>query len=137
MLLTPAVGFRHAAWTALLAGAMTVMLAEGAALSIATVPFTRPYVPGHARLRTRWPLYALGVYLCAYRPARMVLLADDETLVALLAFVVAVAVTLHVLGRRLRTSGEEPAGEDTDEVSSVTVLALGPTRADGARVPAA
>jgi hypothetical protein len=131
LLMAPVVGWRFAGWSALLASATTMVLAEAAARTLTHVPFTRAYIPGHARLRTRWPLYVLGVYLCAYWPARLVLLAGDEALLALLAVVLLLSPTLRLLGRGFGPSQTESSDEDADEFSSVTVLAIGPAVAKG------
>jgi hypothetical protein len=118
---------------------MSVLLAEAAALTIAHVPYTRAYVPGHARLRTRWPLYLLGVYVCAYQPARLALLGSDEALMALLGFLVAAALAVEFAARRRPVNPlplDDP-DDGADEFSSVTVLAIGPDGANPMRRPAA
>ncbi len=47
------------------------VLVEALALTVRHVPFTRPYPPGHARIKTRWPLYLIGMYAVAYLPVRL------------------------------------------------------------------
>ena len=51
-------GWHHAVVTL----AFVVAFASFVALTIDFIPFTRPYRPGHARLRRRWPLYLAGAY---------------------------------------------------------------------------
>ena len=46
---------------------------------MAGVPFTRAYPPGHAKLKTRWHLYLLGMWAIAYVPVRMEMaVLEDE-----------------------------------------------------------
>ena len=45
--------------------------AQFASLLVEGVPFTRAYPPGHAKLKTRWQLYLLGMWAIAYLPVRM------------------------------------------------------------------
>ena len=51
-------GVRHATVVLL----VVWLLAEVVAITVDFVPFTRPYRPAHAKLKTRWPLYLLGAY---------------------------------------------------------------------------
>jgi hypothetical protein len=48
-------GWQHALLTLLLVG-----------LLVDFVPFTRAYIPGHAKLKSRWPLYVLGAVAFAF-----------------------------------------------------------------------
>ena len=45
-----------------------MLLAEVIALTVDFIPFTRAYQPGHAKLKTLWWLYILGIYVFAYWP---------------------------------------------------------------------
>ena len=45
--------------------------AQFASLLVDSVPFTRAYPPGHAKLKTRWQLYLLGMWAIAYLPVRI------------------------------------------------------------------
>src|SRR6202011_2068381 len=62
------IGWQAAAWHALLVTAVVVLLIEIVALTVDFIPFTRAYRPGHAKVRTRWWAYVLGVYVFAYWP---------------------------------------------------------------------
>ena len=83
--------------------------------------FTRLYVPGHAKLKTRWPLYLLGMYAVAYLPVQVELLflrSGASLLVLAVCITVAVAL-LDMIGRyaagRFTESPEDP---DTDSSST-------------------
>jgi hypothetical protein len=128
LLLAPLVGWRVAAWHALLAGALSVLLAEIVALTIRHVPFTRPYRPGHARLRLRWPIYLIGMYGMAYWPVQIELrlLGDPASMLKLVGAIGAGAAIVDVVGRRLaRRWSLEPPPELDEDYSEVTVLDIG------------
>jgi hypothetical protein len=57
---------------------VTACVVEGAASMVNFLPFTQAYEPGRARLRTRWWFYLVGVYSCAYLPARLELRAGGR-----------------------------------------------------------
>jgi len=65
---------RHVVFVLLL----VLSLADFVVLTIDHVPFTRPYRPGHAKLKTRWPLYALGAYGFSSGLAALELAAWDQ-----------------------------------------------------------
>jgi len=91
------------------------------------VPFTRPYEPGHARLKTRWPLYAIGLYVCAFVPARAALhAAGDPAAIARIAeTALVVAAALEIAGWwRSRKWQIDPAEEFGGE-SEIAVLDIG------------
>ncbi len=127
-LISMLVGWREAIWHTLLVGAVVAVLIECITLTITHVPFLQPFPPGHARLRTRWPLYVVGMYVCAYFPIRLELRWFDSP-VALAMFIgvlVAVAIGIDVAGPRLQKRAREL--DDEEEVGDpdrVTVLALG------------
>jgi hypothetical protein len=54
--------------------------AQFASLLVDGVPFTRAYPPGHARLKTRWHLYLLGMWAIAYLPVRLELRVLNDAL---------------------------------------------------------
>jgi hypothetical protein len=115
----------HAALTLL----VVVMLAEAVALSIDDVPFTRAYPAGHAKLRTRWPVYALGAYALAYGVVELELRAwrgSGTAAVVLGAAVVAAAVVITMARRRLLINDSAEALEPSeDEASSeLTILQI-------------
>ena len=89
-------------------GAFTMVV-----LTIDFVPFTRPYEPGHAKLKTRWPLYAIASALTAYALPHLPLWA-----------LVSTAVVLYVAGDyRSRRWTTEPSDDLFDD-STITVLDL-------------
>jgi hypothetical protein len=128
---TPLVGWRVAAWHAAFVLIVLVALVDVIALTIDHVPFTRPYSPGHARLKTRWPLYVIGMLLAAYWSVRLELRAMGGAEPTLLGWTLAVALAAHLAGwRRARTWSVEPREEDLlDEGSGIAVLDIGAVRA--------
>ncbi|HZP47059.1 MAG TPA: hypothetical protein VFB07_00895 [Vicinamibacterales bacterium] len=95
------------------AAAIVVVLATASVLTIDFVPFTRPYVPGHARLKTRWPLYAIASAATAYALPHLPLWA-----------LVGGAGVLYALGDyRGRRWTVEPSADLFDD-STITVLDL-------------
>ena len=93
---------------------VVVTLANLIVLTIDFVPFTRPYEPGHAKLKTRWPLYVLGSYAVSYGALNIPLV---YVVLAALAVELAVRRTPH------RWSAA-PRDDDVNSVSAVTVLDL-------------
>ena len=127
LLLVPLLGLRAAAWHAAIVVAVALAMAEAVALTVDFVPFTRPYEPGHARLKTRWPLYAVGFYICAFVPARAALHAagDPWAILRIAETALAVAAVLEVAGwRRSRRWQVDPAEEFADE-SEIATLDIG------------
>jgi hypothetical protein len=114
-LLVPLIGWTLAARHALVVVALVILLVDMMALTIHHTPFTRAYEPGHARLRTRWFLYAMGLYLFAYWPARLDLfiLPRPNAWLTFLACSVAVIAGLETAGRR----GAHDATDQTDDES--------------------
>jgi hypothetical protein len=123
---------RHAAFVLLL----VIMLAEILTATIDFMPFTRPYRAGHARLRTRWPLYVFGTYLFADAAARIELWTwrQDRGFLILVACIVGVIGVLEMVGRRMeaRLSVEVPDNFGEDE-NAVTVLDLSAVASAGPR----
>jgi len=126
-LIAPLIGVRAAAWHALIVIPVVVMLAETIALTVRFVPFTRPYEPGHAKLKTRWPLYLFGLFAFAIWPARAAMYAAGRPadIVALAEWLWAIAVVLEIIGRfRARLWRMDPAEEYRGE-SAIAVLDIG------------
>jgi hypothetical protein len=126
-LIVPLIGVRTAAWHAVVVVPVAILLAETIALSVTFVPFTRPYEPGHAKLRTRWPLYLCGLFAFAIGPARAAMYAagNPAALVHLAGWILAAAVVLELAGwRRARVWRIDPAEEFRDE-SGIAVLDIG------------
>lgn len=128
VLFVPLLGWRVAGWHALVVCAMVILLVEVVALTIHYIPFTRAYEPGHAKLKTRWPVYALGLYAFAYLPVRLELriLGTPAALLKTVACIAAVIALLEVVGRR--TAGKwmvRPREESADDPFGVTMLDIG------------
>jgi hypothetical protein len=121
------VGVRAAAWHALLSAALAIVVAETIALTVDFVPFTRPYEPGHARLKTRWPLYLIGMYLAAFWPARAATQAagDPPRLLAVAGSLLALALILELVGRRRARRWSLDPADEVGEESGVNVLGIG------------
>ena len=105
-----------------------VVAAQFASLLVDSVPFTRAYPPGHTRLKTRWPLYLLGMFTVAYWPVQAELgaLRDPADLLRLIAIGVAAIALLEVIGRRVALRWTvQPDAEFGDDPESLTTLNLG------------
>jgi hypothetical protein len=134
-LIAPLIGWRAAAWHAAIAIGAAVLLAETIALTIDFLPFTRPYLPGHAKLKTRWPLYVIGLYVFAIWPARAALHAagSPAEIVSIAAWLILFAGALEIAGRlRAGTWRMNPIDEFEDE-SAIAVLDLGMTVPDASQ----
>ena len=125
-LLVPLLGWRVAAPYAAVVCAMGTLLAEGAALTIDFIPFTCPYQPGHARLKSRWPLYLFGLWAFAFWPARFALQAGGAAgpLLVLAAIVAAAAAIVELAGRRTAARRLAIADEQDDITEGLTVLGI-------------
>lgn len=126
--LVPLVGWSIAAWHALFVCVMVILLVDVVSLTIDYVPFTRPYQPGHAKLKSRWPLYLLGMYATVYWPVRaeMRSLNDPASMVTLLAVVTIAIAALEVVGRhRSRRWSVQPREDAADDLSTMIVLDIG------------
>jgi hypothetical protein len=113
----------HASFVLLL----VVALADFVVLTIGDIPFTRPYKPGHAKLKTRWPLYFFGAYGFGNGLASLELLFLNEphAFVAVLMFAAMVVAAFEWAVRRAGRDWPEQSGDDGEEaLSSVTVLNL-------------
>ena len=124
----PWLGWRVAAWHVLIAGGAAILTVGAIAQTIDFVPFTRAYTPGHARLRTRWPLYVIGMYFFAFWPARLelMLLSQPAGRLVMLAALCLAIVIVEAVGRSraVRWSLRPPEGLE-DEMSTFTVLDIG------------
>jgi hypothetical protein len=127
LLIAPLIGIRAAAWHAVIVASVAVVLAETIALTVRFVPFTRPYEPGHAKLRTRWPLYLIGVFVFAVWPARAALYAggDPVQLLRVAGWILGGAIALEVAGRIHARSWRLEPSEECQEESAIAVLDIG------------
>ena len=126
--LVPLIGWQVAAWHALFVAAMVVLLAEVVSLTIDYVPFTQPYEPGHAKLKSRWPLYLFGMYATAAWPVRAELRAigDPMAMVKLLVIIAVAIVVVEIAGRRrAREWTVQPIDETFGERPLLTSLNIG------------
>jgi hypothetical protein len=126
-LLVPLLGFSRAAWHAVVVVPVAVAVAETVALTVDFLPFTRPYEPGHAKLKTRWPIYLFALYLFAVWPARAALHAagDHDALLRIGGWILAAAACLEIVGwQRARRWQLDPA-EEFHEESTIAVLDIG------------
>lgn len=128
-LIVPLIGVRIAAWHATIAVAVAVLLAEVVATTIDFVPFTRPYVPGHAKLKTRWPLYLIGLFVFAFWPARAALDAVGKPgdTIDVAAWLGGAAAVLEIVGRRRSRAWRMDPMEEFQEESVIAVLDIGMT----------
>jgi hypothetical protein len=120
-LLTPLVGWRVAAWHALLASALLALLIQIVMLTVAHVPFTREYRVGHARLRSLWPLYLIGLFAFAYWPVQLELrlLDSARAMVILVACIGVAAGALEALGRSRARRWSLQAPDDDEDAAIV------------------
>jgi len=115
-------GWRHAAVTL----AFVVAFAAFVALTVDFIPFTRPYRPGHARLRRRWPLYLIGAYALSDGLAALERAIGGEPagIAALVAVLIGIAAAFDVAGRltsqRWRIVSPTDRG-DADEDATVVL----------------
>jgi len=136
--LTPIIGVRLAALHAFVTCATLSLFVEVLALTVGHIPFTRPYHPGHAKLKTRWPLYLLGMYFVAYWPVRLELgLLERSTSLLTMGVCITVAVAvLDLIGRHAaRRHSGDPHEDSEADYSSATVLDISGAmqRADAGR----
>jgi hypothetical protein len=104
------------------------VLVEVVAVTVPFIPFTRAYEPGHAKLRTRWPLYAIGVYVFAYLLLRIEeAYRSDSTSFAILLFsLTTVAGALDLAGQlRARRRSLALPDEFADDEGRIAVLDIG------------
>jgi hypothetical protein len=118
----PLVG-RHAALVLF----AVVALAELITLTIDFLPFTRPYSPGHAKLKTRWPIYAAGAFFFALGLPRLELAAlqSGNAFLTLAACFAAAIVLCEIAGRSMALRWSMQSAEELgDEEHAITVLDL-------------
>jgi len=100
---------------ALLTLLLVAALADAVVLTFTFVPFTRAYRPGHAKLRTRWPLYAIFAVTFAYGLPRV-----GIAVIAVAVVMLEVAVT-RFADRRWRML---PRVDELGDETAVTTLDL-------------
>jgi len=112
---------RYAGFVAL----AVLVLVEVVAVTVPFVPFTRPYEPGHAKLKTRWPLYLTSMYIFGYLLVRIekAYRSDSTSFAILLLCLATLAAALDVVGQvRARRRPPERPDEFTDDEGRIAVL---------------
>jgi hypothetical protein len=114
----------HAGFVAL----AVLALVEAIAFIVPFMPFARPYEPGHARLKTRWPLYVIGLYLFGYLLERIEreCRSDPTSFTILLLCLAATIATLDVAGElRAKRASIDSSAELVSDVGRIAVLDIG------------
>jgi len=126
-LIVPLIGVRAAIWHATIVIPVTLAVAETVALTVDFVPFTRPYEPGHSKLKTRWPFYLLALLAFTFWPARAALHAggDHDALLRLGGWILAGVACLEAAGWWRANGWRIDPAEEFSEESTVTVLDIG------------
>ena len=99
--------------------AATMLLVEVLALSVRFTPYTRPYEPGHAKLKTRWPVYLAASLTFVYAISAVERMSSGRPLpmISLFAALVALSGWLELRGRATRQGNAEeemlPSSHDT------------------------
>jgi hypothetical protein len=128
-IVAPLLGWRMAVWHAGFVGLVIVALVELVMLTMTHIPFTQSYRPGHAKLRTRWPLYALGMYACAYWPVRFELWQMNGDSSLLFGAILACAVGFHLAGRHAALKWSVEPLDESEDSWQLTVLNVDRARA--------
>lgn len=125
-LTAPLLGWRVAAWHVAFVVLIQLALIELVTMTLGCIPFTQPYRPGHAKLKTLWPIYVLGMFVFARWPVRFELGALGGNEIPLVARAAAVVIALHVAARRRgATWSVEPGEELAGDVGDIAVLDIG------------
>ena len=103
-------GWRHGFQVLLL----IVALADAIVLTIDFLPFTRPYRPGHARLKSRWPIYLVGAYVFGYA-------FSNAPIWSVAVAIVGLEAAGHYAMPRWKL---QPKDEDADDTPSVIAMDL-------------
>jgi hypothetical protein len=137
LLTVPAAGWHGALRQAAFVSLAVLLLVELVAVTIPFVPFTRPYQPGHAKLKTRWPWYLVGVYLFGHVLVRIEqgCWADPGAFATLLLCLATSAAAADVVGgvraRRRPAVPLEDAAADEGRIAVLDLAVIGRPRLDG------
>ncbi len=114
---------RNASFVAL----AVIVLIELLASTVAFTPYTRPYEPGHAKLKTRWPLYIIGACAFAYGlvAVERACWTSPSRFTGLLTGLAALAVTIDLAGRARRPSPMDAIEELVGADGRMAVLGIG------------
>jgi hypothetical protein len=126
MLVAPLVGLKIAAAHTLVVAVVLILMVDMLSLTINFIPYTRVYEPGHAKLKTRWPLYLIGMFMVAYVPVRFELaaLANNLSLLWVAAGAAAGTAAAEIVARRTAIEWKIEPGELEDS-EAATVLNIG------------
>jgi hypothetical protein len=125
-LTAPLLGWGVAAWHVSFVVLTQLVLIELVTMTIGCIPFTQPYRPGHAKLKTLWPVYVLGMVVFARMPARFELAALGGDELPLIAGAAGAAIVMHVAARwRGAKWSVEPGEELADDLGDIAVLDIG------------
>jgi MFS family permease len=118
------IGWRLAMIHAWISCALLGVLVEFLSLTVRHIPFTRPYPPGHTRLKSRWPLYVIGMFAVAYYPVQLELsqLRHGASLLVIGVCITVAVTLLDVIGRHAVRRLHEPPEDSDADLSSTTVL---------------
>jgi hypothetical protein len=128
LVVLPLFGWKIAAWHSAIVCIALVVAVEVMCLLTDSVPFTRAYPPGRAKLKTRWPLYLLGMYATAYWPVQLELrrLGSLSGSLKLAAAGIVLIAALEIIGRRTALRWQiQPEAEPSDDPEALTILNLG------------
>jgi hypothetical protein len=130
----PLLGWRIAFWHAAFVLIILVATVDATLLTIRHVPFTAVYRVGHARLRTRWPLYGLGMFAVAVWPVRAELRSLGGGEVRLVAGAAVIAALVYIAGRlwavlELSATPDDDGARDEDEATVLNIGQVTPARA--------
>ncbi|HEX5474986.1 MAG TPA: hypothetical protein VFX12_10025 [Vicinamibacterales bacterium] len=120
-------GWRLALWHGAFVGLLAVLLVSLLASTIQFVPYTIAHPPGHARLRTRWPFYAVGMFAFAYVPAKLELgfIGQIVPLLVLLGCALVVVLAGEIACRRREPHWRLPDDDAADDLWEATRLDIG------------
>jgi hypothetical protein len=124
-MLSVASGWHEALWHTSFVALVVLLLIEVVAMTVPFIPFTRAYEPGHLKLKTRWPLYVIGVYVVAYLLLRIeqACRSDSTSFVVLLLCLATLAGALDLAGqKRARRRSLAPSEEFADDEGRIAVL---------------
>src|SRR5206468_12426086 len=121
----PLAGWEMAAWHSAFVAGMVAALVELAALTLDRVPFTHAYAAGDAKLRKRWPLYFLGMYVFAYWPVQIELRLLGGRELWLVAGAAGAASVCHLVGRARARRWSVTLDEPVSDGAMISVLDIG------------
>jgi hypothetical protein len=122
---TPLLGWRIAAWHAAYVSLVATTVIDLVLLTLRHIPFTRPYPPGHAKLKATWPLYLFGMFAAAYWPVRAELRALGGGELMLLGSAAGVCVAAYFAGlasaSRWSVEARDDGSESRDDVATLAI----------------